>query len=90
MNTKLLLKTIFLLLVLLLVVMIGRYNPAEVSLALPPLLPKSLHIPTAIKAPAAVMYWAFFAVGVLAGVIMSVGGGRKPAGDSARPGKSGK
>ena len=65
MNAKLIFKTIFLIAILLLLVLIGMHNRSEVSFVLPPLLPKVL------KMPAAIMYFSFFAVGVLTGTILT-------------------
>ena len=67
MNFKLLLKTIFLVLVLLLLVIMGMNNRQTVGLVLPPILPKGQHL------PAAIMYFGFFAVGVLSGTILTAG-----------------
>lgn len=67
MNIKLLLKTIFLVLILLLLVIMGMDNRQTVSLSLPPILSK------AQKMPAAMMYFAFFAVGVLSGTLLTAG-----------------
>jgi hypothetical protein len=79
MNAKLLFKTIFLLAVLGLLVMIGKNNPGTVSFALPPIVSK-------VKQPAAMMYYSFFAVGVLTGTILTAGGGaKKSAGASSSP-----
>ena len=75
MNIKLLLKTIFLVLILLLLVIMGMNNRQPVSLSLPPLLSKVQ------KMPAAMMYFAFFAVGVLSGTILTAG---KKGGGSGR------
>lgn len=69
MNAKLLFKTIFLMLVLLLLVMMGIHNKGNVSFSLPPLLKDS------IRQPAAIMYFAFFAVGVITGTVLTAGGG---------------
>ena len=69
MNIKLLLKTVFLVLVLLLLVIMGMNNRQTVGLSLPPILPKVQ------KVPAAIMYFAFFAVGVLSGTMLT--GGKK-------------
>ena len=80
MNIKLLLKTIFLIAILLLLVLMGMNNRGSVIFALPPILPKSIH------QPAAIMYFAFFAVGVLTGTILSAGGG-KGKGSSGSGGK---
>jgi uncharacterized integral membrane protein len=67
MNIKLVLKTLFLVLVLLLLVIMGMKNRQTVELSLPPILPRMQ------KAPAAIMYFAFFAVGVLSGTILTAG-----------------
>lgn len=71
MNAKLLLKTLFFILILLLLVLMGMYNRDTVNFTLPPLVEK------AVKQPAALMYFAFFAVGVLTGTIMTAGTGKK-------------
>jgi uncharacterized integral membrane protein len=70
MNTKLLLKTIFLIAILLLLVIMGMHNQQTVSLSMPPLLSKDE------KLPAAFMYFSFFAIGVLSGTILTAGGKR--------------
>jgi len=80
MNAKLIFKTVFLIAMLLLLVLIGLYNKETVTLALPPILP------SAIRQPAAIMYFGFFAVGVLTGTVLTVGGGGRRSGGS----KSGK
>jgi hypothetical protein len=67
MNFKLLLRTIFLVLILLLLVIMGMNNRQTVSLSLPPILPKML------KLSAAIMYFAFFAVDVLSGTLLVAG-----------------
>jgi uncharacterized integral membrane protein len=74
MNIKLLLRTIFLVSILLLLVIMGMNNRQTVSLSLPPILPKML------KLSAAIMYFAFFAVGVLSGTMLT--GGKKGGGGS--------
>jgi uncharacterized integral membrane protein len=87
MNTKLLLKMVFLMIMLLLLVLMGMNNRGTVSFSLPPLLPK------AVTQPAAIMYFAFFAAGVLTGTIFTAGGGRKSSGGSSgasKPAKSDK
>lgn len=71
MNAKLLLKTLFFILILLLLVLMGMYNRDTVNFTLPPL------VENAVKQPAALMYFAFFAVGVLTGTIMTAGTGKK-------------
>jgi uncharacterized integral membrane protein len=70
MNAKLLFKTIFLIVVLLLLVLMGMHNQDYINFSLPPLLK------TRISQPAALMYFAFFAVGVLTGTILTAGGKR--------------
>ena len=82
MNMKLILKTIFLIAVLLLLVLMGMHNRGSISFSLPPLLPKT------IQQPAALMYFACFAVGVLTGTILTAGGGKK--GSSSSKGKGDK
>lgn len=74
MNAKLLLKTLFFILVLLLLVLMGMHNRGTVDFTLPPVLQQ------VIKQPAALMYFAFFAVGVLTGTVMTAGTGRKGGG----------
>lgn len=88
MNAKLLFKTIFLMLVLLLLVLIGMHNKEIVTFRLPPILPQI------VKQPAAIMYFSFFAVGVLTGTILTAGsgggGGKKSAGAAPKPAKASK
>ena len=75
MNAKLLFKTIFLMIVLLLLVMMGMNNQTPVSFSLPPILPKK------VSQPAAIMYFAFFAIGVLTGTVLTAGrSGKAPGG----------
>ena len=74
MNAKLLLKTLFFILILLLLVLMGMHNRGAVDFTLPPLLDK------VIKQPAALMYFAFFAVGVVTGTILTAGSGGKGKG----------
>ena len=76
MNLKLLFKTVFFLALLLLLVLMGMNNKATVALELPPLLPKAL------KLQSAIMYFAFFGVGVLTGTMLTAGGAK--GGGSAR------
>lgn len=74
MNSKLLLKTLFLILILLLLVLMGMYNRGRVDFILPPLINR------VITQPAALMYFAFFAIGVLTGTVLTAGLGRKGRG----------
>lgn len=82
MNTKLLLKTVFLIVILLLLVMIGLYNKQSVAFTLPPLISKSVQL------PAALMYFVCFAVGLISGTVLTAGGGKR--GSSAGGSKSSK
>jgi uncharacterized integral membrane protein len=68
MDFKLLLKTLFVIVVLLLLVLMGMHNREYIWFTLPPLLEQK------IKQPAALMFFAFFAVGVLTGTILTAGG----------------
>lgn len=79
MNAKLLLKTIFLIIVLLLLVLMGMHNRGYINFSLPPLLKDT------ISQPAAIMYFGFFAVGVLTGTVLTAGvGGRKSGGGKSK------
>ena len=80
MNAKILLKTIFAMLMLLLLVLMGMNNQQQVSFSLPPLF-------KGVSQPAAIMYFAFFGVGVLTGTILSAGGKK---GAAPKSGKSDK
>jgi uncharacterized integral membrane protein len=82
MDARLLGKTLFFILVLLLLVLMGMHNRGAVDFTLPPLLREP------IKQPAALMYFACFAVGVLTGAVMTAGTGRTSGGKSGR-GRSG-
>lgn len=84
MNAKLLAKLVFIIVLLFLLVLIGVYNKSTVPFTLPPLLPKVVH------QPAAIMYFAFFAVGVLAGAVLTTGGGRKGGGGAGKPARGDK
>lgn len=81
MNTKLYLKVAFLIAVLLLLVVMGMNNRQTAQLSMNPILPKP------IKAPAALMYFGFFTVGVLSATFGGIG---KKGGGSGGGGKSGK
>lgn len=82
MNAKLLLKSVVLLLVLLLLVIMGMNNRGTVDFSLPPLFTK-------LRQPAAIMYFAFFAVGLLTGTILTAGGGGKKGASSSGGARSG-
>lgn len=75
MNAKLMFKTVFLIIVALLLVLMGMNNKDHVSLTLPPLLSSGF------EQPAAIMYVGFFGLGFLSGAILNMGG-RKGGGKS--------
>lgn len=80
MNAKLLFKIVFIIVMLFLLVLIGLNNKQTVSFVLPPLLTRQIH------QPAAIMYFAFFAVGILTGAVLSVGVGKKGGGGAKTSG----
>jgi uncharacterized integral membrane protein len=82
MNAKVLLKSLFVVLVLLLLVLMGMYNRGSVDFLLPPLISKR------IQSPAALMYFAFFAIGFLTGTIVWAGVGRKGGSGSGSSSRS--
>ena len=69
MNAKLFFKTIFLIAILFLLVLMGRYNNDQVSLSMPTWI-----LPKKVVQPSAIMYFGFFGVGVLTGTILTAGG----------------
>ncbi|MCX6887218.1 MAG: hypothetical protein WCR20_07380 [Verrucomicrobiota bacterium] len=80
MNPKLLLKTIFLMAVLLLLVIMGMNNRHTIELSLPPIFKSQ-------RLPAAFMYFGFFATGVLSGTVLTAGGGGKRSSGKSKPDK---
>ena len=74
MNAKLLLKTVFLIVILALLVLMGMHNQQVVEFSMPPLLHRSQSF------PAAIMYFGFFAIGLLTGTVMTAGKKRGAAG----------
>lgn len=75
MNAKLFFKTLFLIFLLLFLVLMGMSNLKPVDFYLKFVLPDKVSLPSAL------MYYAFFAIGVLTGTIMNAGsGGRKSGG----------
>ena len=71
MNAKILFKTVFFMGVLLLLLLMGMHNRSPVDFSLPPVLKQTF------QQPAALMYFAFFGVGVLTGAVITAGGGRR-------------
>jgi len=82
MNAKLIFRTLFLIVILLLLVMMGLNNKQTVSFALPPLLSRPL------TQPAALMYFTCFAVGLLTGTVLTAGGGGGGRGGAGKSSKS--
>jgi uncharacterized integral membrane protein len=83
MNARLIAKLVVLVVVLLLLVLVGMHNKETVSFALPPLLNRP------VKLPAALMYFAWFAVGLLTGALLIAGVGA-PAGQGSAKGTKSK
>jgi hypothetical protein len=61
------LKTVFFMVVLLFLVLMGVYNRGMVNFELPPVLREG------VRQPAALMYFGFFAVGVITGTLAALG-----------------
>jgi uncharacterized membrane protein YciS (DUF1049 family) len=76
MNAKLIFKVLFLAAMLLILVLLGSNNRASVTLNIDPIPP---HV---LKLSAAMMYYAFFAVGMLTGAVLFAGGGKSSGGGS--------
>jgi uncharacterized membrane protein YciS (DUF1049 family) len=84
MNFKLIFKSLVILAVLALLVVMGMNNRKTVELSMPYILRHTQY------QPAALMYFAFFALGFLIGAILMSGGGSKKSGSSSpsKPSKS--
>ena len=67
MNIMMLLKTAFITGLCALLVLIGLNNSNPVDFNLPPIFSE------AVKKPAAIMYFSFFAAGILTGAVLSIG-----------------
>ena len=78
MNLMLLFKVIFVTAILLLLVLMGLHNRAPVDFNLPPLVTE------VVREPAALMYFSFFAIGLITGAFLNMGG-RKEAAKSKKP-----
>jgi uncharacterized integral membrane protein len=68
---KTLLKIVFVMAVLGLLLLMGLHNRTPVDFSLPPVLKQTF------QQPAALMYFAFFVIGVLTGAVITAGGGRR-------------
>jgi uncharacterized membrane protein YciS (DUF1049 family) len=86
MNFKLIFKSLVILAVLALLVIMGLNNRKTVELSMPYILPRTQYH------PAALMYFAFFALGFLAGAVLMAGGGgggsKKSPSSPAKPSKA--
>jgi uncharacterized integral membrane protein len=71
MKLMLLIKTAFVMGIFLLLVLMGVYNRGQVDFTCPPLIANT------VQQPAALMYFAFFAVGVITGTVITFGGRSK-------------
>jgi len=78
MKVMMLLKVLFVTVILLLLVLMGLHNRAPVDFNLPPFVTE------VVREPAALMYFAFFAVGLITGTILSMGG-QKETSKSKKP-----
>ena len=79
MNFKLIFKTLVIIAVLALLVIMGMNNRKTVELSMPYILPRTQY------QPAALMYFAFFALGFLAGSILMAGGASKKSSGGGSP-----
>jgi uncharacterized membrane protein YciS (DUF1049 family) len=83
MNFKLIFKSLVILAVLALLVIMGMNNHEIVRLSMPPIIPHTQ------SQPAALMYFAFFALGFLAGAVLMAGGAsKKSASSGSKPPKA--
>jgi uncharacterized membrane protein YciS (DUF1049 family) len=78
MNFKLIFKTLLVLALLALLVVMGMNNTQMVDLRMPHILPKTQ------RQPAALMYFAFFGIGFLAGTLLMAGGKKGGGGKSSK------
>jgi uncharacterized integral membrane protein len=67
MNAMSLIRIVFVSAIFLLLVLMGVHNREPVDFNLPPLITK------VVEQPAALMYFAFFAVGLITGAVLSLG-----------------
>ncbi len=68
MDVKLFLKTLFMIAILSLLVLMGMNNRQDADLKMPQIFKKTQTY------PAALMYFGFFAVGLLCGTVLTAGG----------------
>ncbi len=74
MSFKALFRTVVFLLILFVVLYTGMYNTETINFSFPIAFPKS------VREPAALIFFAVFAVGVLGGMVLHTGGGRRSGG----------
>jgi uncharacterized integral membrane protein len=79
MNVMQVLKTVFFMVVLLFLVLMGVHNRGMVNFQLPPVLQQEF------RQPAALMYFGFFAVGVITGTVAALGQSKPPAAKPNKP-----
>jgi uncharacterized integral membrane protein len=79
MNVKTLFKTVFSTAVLVMLLLMGMHNRTNVDFSLLPVSDQRLH------GPVALMYFAFFGVGVLTGMVVSIRTSRKQTPPSPGP-----
>jgi hypothetical protein len=79
MNAKMFLRALVFLLLLFVVLYIGMTNPHRIDFYFPILLDRK------VTQPAALIFFAMFAIGVIAGMMLNSGGGGK--GSEASPAK---
>ena len=72
-------KTVFFMGVLLFLVLMGVDNRGTVNFQLPPVLQQE------VRQPAALMYFGFFAVGVITGTLAALGQKKRSAGKPNKP-----
>ncbi|OIR08153.1 hypothetical protein GALL_96540 [mine drainage metagenome] len=70
MNIKLFLRTVLFLAILFVMLYVGMTNTGNIRFSLPLVWNKP------VEQPAALIYFAIFAVGVIAGTLFNVGGGK--------------
>ncbi len=78
MNLKLFLRTVVFLAILFVMLYVGMNNLQSIKFSFP------LAWDKAVEQPAALIYFGIFAVGVLAGVVLGAGGGKKDNGGKGR------
>jgi uncharacterized integral membrane protein len=81
MKAMMLIKIAVVTVIFFLLVLMGLHNRATVDFNLPPLLASQ------VEQPAALMYFAFFAVGLMTGAILCAGGSAGGSKEKGKPNK---